>query len=129
MQVTQLTRVYRYDGIDLPVPPHLASDPAGLRAYHATLYPAILNAEAVDAGVSGTSLVTEYRRAVGTKGTGEATSHVQVDLGDMEKIRAAIDGVRAAFGAPGDHGYDTREGKALFALYQARSFLPAAPAT
>ena len=68
MEIKQLNRAYRYDGIDLPVPPHLANDPAGLRAYHATLYPAILNAEAVDAGVSGGVLVTEYRRAVGTKG-------------------------------------------------------------
>lgn len=68
MQITELTRTYRYDGIDLPVPPHLAADPAGLRNYHATLYPAILNAEAVDAGVTNGALVTEYRRAVGTKG-------------------------------------------------------------
>ncbi|WP_404711509.1 PRTRC system protein C [Sphingomonas sp. MMS24-J13] len=68
MQINQLTRVYRYDGIDLPVPPHLADDPQGLRSYHATLYPAILNAELVDAGVSGAVHVTEYRRAVGTKG-------------------------------------------------------------
>lgn len=68
MQIRQLTRSYRYDGIDLPVPPHLAEDPAALRAYHATLYPAILNADMVDAGVSGDAHVTEYRRAVGTKG-------------------------------------------------------------
>ena len=68
MQINQLTRVYRYDGIDLPIPPHLADDPQGLRGYHATLYPAILNAETVDAGVIGTTHVTEYRRAVGTKG-------------------------------------------------------------
>lgn len=68
MQITELTRAYRYDGIDLPVPPHLANDPQGLRAYHATLYPAILNAETVDAGATGGVLVTEYRRAVGTKG-------------------------------------------------------------
>lgn len=68
MRINHLTRAYRYDGIDLPVPPHLANDPQGLRAYHATLYPAILNAEAVDAGVSGDVHVTEYRRAVGTKG-------------------------------------------------------------
>ena len=68
MQIDHLTRAYRYDGIDLPVPPHLANDPAGLRAYHATLYPALLNAEAVDAGATGRVLVTEYRRAVGTKG-------------------------------------------------------------
>ncbi|CAN5575133.1 hypothetical protein BH10PSE14_BH10PSE14_06490 [soil metagenome] len=68
MQITELTRAYRYDGIDLPVPPHLANDPQALRAYHATLYPAILNAEAVDAGATNGVLVTEYRRAVGTKG-------------------------------------------------------------
>ena len=68
MQVNQLTRAYRYDGIDLPVPPHLAGDPDALRAYHATLYPVITNAEMIDAGVSGTEHVTEYRRAVGTKG-------------------------------------------------------------
>ena len=68
MQVNQLTRAYRYDGIDLPVPPHLAGDPDALRAYHATLYPAILNAEMVDAGVTGETHITEYRRAVGTKG-------------------------------------------------------------
>lgn len=68
MQINELTRVYRYDGIDLPVPPHLANDPQGLRAYHATLYPAITTAEAVDAGVVNGALVTEYRRAVGTKG-------------------------------------------------------------
>lgn len=68
MQINQLARAYRYDGIELPVPSHLADDPEGLRAYHATLYPAILNAEIVDAGVSGGFHVTEYRRAVGTKG-------------------------------------------------------------
>lgn len=68
MEIHHLTRVYRYDGIDLPVPPHLADDPVGLRAYHATLYPAILNAEMADAGMSGGRHVTEYRRAVGTKG-------------------------------------------------------------
>lgn len=68
MQINHLTRTYRYDGFDLPVPPHLADEPAALRAYHATLYPAILNAEIVDAGVFGAAHVMEYRRAVGTKG-------------------------------------------------------------
>lgn len=68
MEIKQLNRVYRYDGMDLPVPEHLAGDPQALRQYHATLYPAILNAEMVDAGVSGDTHVTEYRRAVGTKG-------------------------------------------------------------
>lgn len=68
MQINHLERAYRYDGIDLPVPPHLAAEPNALRTYHATLYPAIVNAEIVDAGVVGGVHVTEYRRAVGTKG-------------------------------------------------------------
>jgi len=29
-----------------------------------------------------------------------------------------IDAIHAAFGAPGDYGYETREGKALFSLYK-----------
>ena len=68
MKIEKLARIYRYDGIDLPIPPHLANDPEGLRAYHATLYPAILNADMADAGVSGGAHIIEYRRAVGTKG-------------------------------------------------------------
>ncbi len=68
MEVTLLTRAYRYDGIDLPVPPHLADDRDGLRAYHSRLYPAIVNAEIFDAGVSEGTHIIEYRRAVGTKG-------------------------------------------------------------
>lgn len=68
MKINHLAHTYRYDGFELPVPPHLADNPDALRAYHATLYPAILNAEMVDAGVSGGAHITEYRRAVGTKG-------------------------------------------------------------
>lgn len=68
MEINQLNRVYRYNGIDLPVPPHLADNPDALRAYHVTLYPEILNAAAAEAGVVGGAHVTEYRRAVGTKG-------------------------------------------------------------
>lgn len=35
----------------------------------------------------------------------------------------AIQEVKAAFGAPGDYGYEKAEGKALFALYKARAAL------
>jgi len=35
----------------------------------------------------------------------------------------AINEVHRAFGAPGNFGYSTKEGKALFILYQARSEL------
>jgi len=34
-------------------------------------------------------------------------------------LSEAIAGIKRAFGAPGDHGYGTKEGDALFALYKA----------
>jgi len=33
------------------------------------------------------------------------------------EIDNAITTIKSAFGAPGDHGYDTPQGKALYALY------------
>ena len=68
MKIEDIKTVYRYNGIDLPVPPHISGDRDALRAFHATLYPEIMTAEIVDLGVSNRSYVIEYRRAVGTKG-------------------------------------------------------------
>lgn len=42
----------------------------------------------------------------------EAVSHVLVDAA------SAIDAAHKAFGAPGDYGYSSKEGMALYALYQ-----------
>lgn len=36
-------------------------------------------------------------------------------------VRDAIDAAHRAFGAPGDHGYGTPEGNALFELYKQRA--------
>lgn len=36
------------------------------------------------------------------------------------EIRAAIDEIKRVFGAPGDHGYGTPEGEALFRLFRAQ---------
>lgn len=44
-------------------------------------------------------------------------------LDALDRLDIAIDGVRKAFGAPGDHGYGTAEGASLFQLYQARALL------
>lgn len=44
---------------------------------------------------------------------------------DLETLLAAADQVRRAFGAPGDWGYEKKEGQALFALYKARASFPA----
>lgn len=41
------------------------------------------------------------------------------ELADLTKaVNQQIEAVHAAFGAPGDYGYESREGKALFALYR-----------
>ena len=68
MQVTQLEVVYRYDGIELPCPDNLIGDADALKAFHASLYPAITTADAVVIGVENGKHITEYRRAIGTKG-------------------------------------------------------------
>lgn len=36
----------------------------------------------------------------------------------LAKIIEDIETVRKAFGAPGDYGYNTEQGKALFSLYK-----------
>ena len=38
----------------------------------------------------------------------------------LNKMANAIDAVHSAFGAPGDYGYGSMEGDALFALYRLR---------
>lgn len=44
----------------------------------------------------------------------ETHNALQADLADLgEKLKA----LKAAFGAPGDYGYSSPEGKALYALY------------
>lgn len=47
-------------------------------------------------------------------------------LAAMKAADEQIDAIHAAFGAPGDHGYGSREGKALFALYRFQLTLLAA---
>ena len=50
-------------------------------------------------------------------------------LSDLLKVAVAADeqisAIHAAFGAPGDYGYESREGKALFALYRFQAELRA----
>jgi len=43
----------------------------------------------------------------------------------IAEIMQAVDQVHKAFGAPGDYGYDTTEGKALIRLYRAQVVLAA----
>lgn len=45
---------------------------------------------------------------------------------ELETLLAACDQIKKAFGAPGDYGYSTKEGAALFALYKARAEFPRA---
>jgi hypothetical protein len=43
----------------------------------------------------------------------------------LKEVDTQISAIHAAFGAPGDFGYETREGKALFALYKSQVALRA----
>ena len=45
---------------------------------------------------------------------------MSADIEFLQKISAAIDACHKAFGAPGDYGYGTPKGDALFALYRVR---------
>lgn len=47
-------------------------------------------------------------------------------LNAAKAVDEQISALHAVFGAPGDYGYDSREGKALYALYLAQSDLRAA---
>lgn len=42
----------------------------------------------------------------------------------FERLVEAVNATLKAFGAPGDHGYGTPEGQALFELHKARAALP-----
>lgn len=48
------------------------------------------------------------------------------DIFLLVSVRQAIDAVHRALGAPGDHGYSTPAGAALFELYKQRAALAAA---
>lgn len=39
-------------------------------------------------------------------------------LDALREADYAIAGIKEAFGAPGDYGYETREGKALYSAYK-----------
>jgi hypothetical protein len=43
------------------------------------------------------------------------------DMFLLVSVRQAVDAVHGAFGAPGEYGYDTPEGLALFELYKQRA--------
>lgn len=47
-------------------------------------------------------------------------------LAIVEKASQQIGAIHRAFGAPGDYGYETKEGKALFELYRFDTELHAA---
>lgn len=68
MNVKVIKQIYIYDGIELPVPARLQGNDTALRAFHATLYPPIATADAIQSKDADGNIVTEYRRTIGTKG-------------------------------------------------------------
>lgn len=66
IEINEIVRRYRYNGIELPAPPGLTD--AEVRDLHSAIYPELMNAEIVaEEPVQGIQEIT-FRRTVGTKG-------------------------------------------------------------
>lgn len=66
IEINEIVRRYRYNGIELPAPPGLTD--AEVRDLHSAIYPELMNAEIVaEEPVQGVQEIT-FRRTVGTKG-------------------------------------------------------------
>lgn len=66
INVKELIKRYRYNGIELPAPPGLSD--AEIRDLHSAIYPELVNAEIVaEEPLNGVQEIC-FRRTVGTKG-------------------------------------------------------------
>jgi PRTRC genetic system protein C len=66
IEITEIVKRYRYNGIELPAPPGLSD--AEVRDLHCAIYPELINAEMVaEEPCNGVQDIT-FRRTVGTKG-------------------------------------------------------------
>jgi len=66
IEIKEIVKRYRYNGIELPAPPGLTD--AEVRDLHSAIYPELVNAEIVaEEPVQGVQEIT-FRRTVGTKG-------------------------------------------------------------
>lgn len=77
MQAIQLTREFRYNGVNL-ADPSPAFTLEQVRDLYANTYPEILNADIDGPTVEGTQQVYTFRRAVGTKGNDLAALREQI---------------------------------------------------
>lgn len=66
IEIKEIVKRYRYNGIELPAPPGLSD--IGVRDLHSAIYPELINAEIVaEEPIQGVQEIT-FRRTVGTKG-------------------------------------------------------------
>jgi len=66
IDVKEIVKRYRYNGIELPAPPGLSD--AEVRDLHSAIYPELVNAEIVaEEPLNGVQEIS-FRRTVGTKG-------------------------------------------------------------
>ncbi|WP_395401037.1 PRTRC system protein C [Pseudoduganella sp. UC29_106] len=66
MNVKEITKRYRYNGVELPAPPGLTD--AEVRDLHSVFYPELVSAEIVTEEPSNGVQEVTFRRTVGTKG-------------------------------------------------------------
>jgi PRTRC genetic system protein C len=66
IEIKEITKRYRYNGVELPAPPGLSD--AEVRDLHSVFYPELVSAEiAAEEPCDGIQEIT-FRRTVGTKG-------------------------------------------------------------
>jgi PRTRC genetic system protein C len=66
IDVKEIIKRYRYNGIELPAPPGLSD--AEIRDLHSAIYPELITAEIVaEEPINGVQEIS-FRRTVGTKG-------------------------------------------------------------
>ena len=66
IDIKEIIKRYRYNGIELPAPPGLSD--AEVRDLHSAIYPELVNAEIVaEQPLNGVQEIN-FRRTVGTKG-------------------------------------------------------------
>lgn len=78
MEITQLTREFRYNGVKL-ADPSPAFTLQQVRDFYANVYPEIVNADIEGPENVGTSTIYTFKRAVGTKGSRPLTRAAAIE--------------------------------------------------
>lgn len=110
MEIQNLTREFRYNGVRLP-DPNPSFSLVQVRDFFAAAYPEIVSADIEGPEQVGAAQIYTFRRAVGTKGCGLLDP---VDMADLTGDLAAV--LQANWMLPGDRQFLNDVNEALRAV-------------